>query len=356
MELVSGWVKSGKLSVGDRLPSERELAKTLGINLLTVNKAMARLADAGVISRAAGRGGSHVARMPQKDSIAIVCDMLHLLKSEHRQIDKAVETLMARSSANGYAPHFMPGRGSNAAEFLESLSAGSSVWNEIKGVAAMAWAEGFDERFDEMGIPLVVVSTEDQGRHSVCSDYAELGRIAAEEAMRAGASKICVVLNKHFMFKMANNPVESFDRALAEAGSKAKTSHVPTDELTVEAGERWARHLIPDLKSCDALFITNDNVAEGFARVLANPADDFVPKTILTQASVGLITGLPAHFRRISFDTAETAEAALSMLGGIMRGELDNAAKLQTMLKPRLEATAGESQTSTKSKTPKEKA
>lgn len=339
METVSGWIKSGKLAVGDKLPSERELAKTLGMNLLTVNKAMARLADSGLINRAHGRGGSHVARLPQKDSIAIVCDMLHLLKKERRHIDQAIEAFMTLAAERGYSPHFLPGRGSNADEFLESLSFGSSVWKEIKGVVSMAWYKGMDERLAACGTPMVTIGTEEQGTHLISHDYEELGRIAARESMKAGARRIVVVHNKSFMFGDFNNPVKSFEAELEACGWKAKVSHVPTDELSAEAGELWARQLMPELRASDALFITNDNVAEGFGRVLASSS---APKTALVQASVGLIPDMPPRFKRISFDSQELAHEALTMLEKLMRGEIPLQAKLRADVKPRLETkTAG---------------
>lgn len=53
-------ILSGKLVPGERLPSERDLAETLGVNRLTLRSALAQLAAAGLLSVRHGSG--HVVR------------------------------------------------------------------------------------------------------------------------------------------------------------------------------------------------------------------------------------------------------------------------------------------------------
>ncbi|MBU6385038.1 MAG: GntR family transcriptional regulator [Pirellula sp.] len=58
-QLVSelrGLIAQGKLAVGDELPSVRQLAADLGINLNTVARAYRELTDAGLLTSARGRG------------------------------------------------------------------------------------------------------------------------------------------------------------------------------------------------------------------------------------------------------------------------------------------------------------
>ncbi|MFN6400979.1 MAG: GntR family transcriptional regulator [Planctomycetota bacterium] len=58
-QLVSelrGLIAQGKLAVGDELPSVRQLAADLGINLNTVARAYRELTDAGLLASARGRG------------------------------------------------------------------------------------------------------------------------------------------------------------------------------------------------------------------------------------------------------------------------------------------------------------
>ncbi len=58
-QLVSelrGLIALGKLRVGDELPSVRQLAADLGINLNTVARAYRELTDAGLLASGRGRG------------------------------------------------------------------------------------------------------------------------------------------------------------------------------------------------------------------------------------------------------------------------------------------------------------
>jgi GntR family transcriptional regulator len=53
---LRGLIAQGKLAVGDELPSVRQLAADLGINLNTVARAYRELTDAGLLASARGRG------------------------------------------------------------------------------------------------------------------------------------------------------------------------------------------------------------------------------------------------------------------------------------------------------------
>lgn len=49
-------IRSGKLKTGDRLPTNRELAQKMGVNLTTITKAYAEAANRGLISAVVGKG------------------------------------------------------------------------------------------------------------------------------------------------------------------------------------------------------------------------------------------------------------------------------------------------------------
>jgi GntR family transcriptional regulator len=55
-------IESGRLAVGDRLPSERELAAWVGVSRLTARAALDSLARRGLLERGVGRRGTSVAR------------------------------------------------------------------------------------------------------------------------------------------------------------------------------------------------------------------------------------------------------------------------------------------------------
>jgi GntR family transcriptional regulator len=59
-EALTARIESGELAPGDRLPPERELSRALGVNRLTLRRALRSLEAGGMIVRRQGRG-THVA-------------------------------------------------------------------------------------------------------------------------------------------------------------------------------------------------------------------------------------------------------------------------------------------------------
>jgi DNA-binding FadR family transcriptional regulator len=68
-ERLLGWIREGTLSVGDRLPSERELAIRLGVSRSSVREAIGALQVEGVVHTKPG-AGSFVAAAPSELAIA----------------------------------------------------------------------------------------------------------------------------------------------------------------------------------------------------------------------------------------------------------------------------------------------
>ena len=56
MDQVQALVAGGKLVAGDTLPSVRQMAADLGVNMMTVSKAYAKLEAVGVLERSRGKG------------------------------------------------------------------------------------------------------------------------------------------------------------------------------------------------------------------------------------------------------------------------------------------------------------
>jgi DNA-binding transcriptional regulator YhcF (GntR family) len=89
-QIVDGIAK-GKLRPGDSLPSVRQLAVDLGINLHTVNKAYAMLRDEGHV-KMSGRKGAIIASPPEADE-----DFL-------KDIESSLEKLITEARARGVSP------------------------------------------------------------------------------------------------------------------------------------------------------------------------------------------------------------------------------------------------------------
>ncbi len=68
MEQVRMLVASGKLTAGDYLPSVRQMAGELDINMMTVSKAYARLEAEGIVERDRGLGMRVTNNVPQESA------------------------------------------------------------------------------------------------------------------------------------------------------------------------------------------------------------------------------------------------------------------------------------------------
>jgi GntR family transcriptional regulator len=71
-------VAAGRLTQGDRLPPERELARRLGVSRMTVRHALASLERRGLVARHVGRGGGTFVAQPKLElaGLAALSDQL----------------------------------------------------------------------------------------------------------------------------------------------------------------------------------------------------------------------------------------------------------------------------------------
>jgi GntR family transcriptional regulator len=102
MDQVAALLVGGQVQPGDMLPSVRDLGAALGVNMMTVSKAYARLEVEGLVERARGRG--MLIRAPQVNgSVADRADELRPLLEQAivraRQLglgDNQIQALLRR--------------------------------------------------------------------------------------------------------------------------------------------------------------------------------------------------------------------------------------------------------------------
>lgn len=85
-------IAHGRLATGDRLPSAREVASSLTVNLHTVLKAYQDLREEGLLDMRRGRGAI-VADVPQ--STAELTTQIDMLRDTVNQLGLSEETLIA---------------------------------------------------------------------------------------------------------------------------------------------------------------------------------------------------------------------------------------------------------------------
>ncbi len=85
-EHIRTWIESNRLQPGDKIPTERELARLWGVSRLTVRQAIAELVDEGVLYRVQG-SGTYVAEAEVQTLHALVSErewVRYLLQAESR--------------------------------------------------------------------------------------------------------------------------------------------------------------------------------------------------------------------------------------------------------------------------------
>lgn len=105
-ESILARIEAGDLHGGDRLPSEAELADGHGVSVGTVQKALARLAQDGVVSREHGRGTFVRGSRLDTDDVAF----LRFRDPRGRELPTYVHVTSVRRDARGGAgPDFLGG-------------------------------------------------------------------------------------------------------------------------------------------------------------------------------------------------------------------------------------------------------
>ncbi|MFA6290858.1 MAG: GntR family transcriptional regulator [Victivallales bacterium] len=334
IDRISVWLKSGEFKIGDRLPSERDLSARLGVSLLTVNKAMARLEDLSLVSRSAGRG-THVTYLPSPDAIAVICDICHLSNSSSSPyIDILIANLLKNARDAGAVPHFLIGRGRNAPDFLDSLGFESAIWHSIKGAVAMAWCDGAEDVMEKRGIPLVTISTKDQGRHSIILDYVMLGKMAARLIAEAPEGDIGLFYNSCFDELPWNNPAIAFIDEISRLGiSPERVKKHPCAENR-NGGFELARKLVSSGAEPQHLVFTDENIASGYLDGMVSqhsPDRCFITHHTLSEQPLPI----PSYFNRLSFNIHDICREAIRMLENL-RAAPANFKPCRKMIRPTL--------------------
>ena len=130
-DTIQGMINSQKLRLGDRLPSERELASLLGVNRATVREALRLLQQRGLVDMKAG-SGTYVIQMPPQvvgQAIGRYFASRNCTQGDLQAVRAVVEPEIAALAATNAE-----------AEDLESLGQALAELEE-------GWASGDDDRF-----------------------------------------------------------------------------------------------------------------------------------------------------------------------------------------------------------------
>lgn len=202
-DFVRRGIGKGKFKPGDKLPSCRELADSLGISYLTVTNAMRSLKDEGVIS-CVTRQGNFIAVAKKNDSVQGIKTGAMMNTRSHLYQDffcAATEGLMA--SGIYWIPLEESGIDGNtdSAAFCRQLEkyAGMGIKNlVINGHRRFPYKDmkSFASEFDQIIYAIQYESEEAsaiEGANIIIPDYRQAGRIIAQHLLKSGWEKIAFI-------------------------------------------------------------------------------------------------------------------------------------------------------------------
>lgn len=325
-------IRKGKLVAGDRLPPERELANTFGVNLLTINKAMAVLESQMLLDRQTSRG-TYIHPDVSRGQIMIIFDTRHFAVPELAGFyHKLLEELTGTVKSQHMRPTHILGHGMTPEIFVDSLEPQSTIWRQSTGVLAMAGLESFEGQLQAMGVPSVTLTTyPNQGDHPVVMDMNGLALRAHRHLVSCGCHRIALVSHVAIRDRMF----------VADDGGWYSYRPNLIDQLIVDGNPMIDEHIISGCRSPrdgyqamqrlwdldqkpDGVIITDDNTAMGVGQAVCDLHIDTPNQLkLVTHATAGVKRDFPLDFTCCQFDLARICRGAIGLLYRLMLRERD---------------------------------
>lgn len=321
-DIIKNEISSLRLAPGMRLMTARQLAEKFSVSKHIVQNAFKILEKEGIVETFVGCG-TFVAKAQEKDSIAVIFDLIHLREGKPSFADQMLEKLNGCAIVNDMLPHFMTGNGQDAETFIKSLNLDSSVWKNIKGVVAMARKNGFKEALSKRGIPLVYISSTHPDPNTVIFDYESLGRQAAKLLSNDDNHEIYVIYNQENKDISFNNPAKAFVDEYTEIHGKKAAAAIKliASPITQEDGFELGRKIGA---SAEKIFFSNEYIAAGFAKWMENSPDINLKRQIVTQISPGMGLKIPSSYTKLAFPFEEIAAETMKMLSKLRNAPLND--------------------------------
>ena len=314
-------IRRGTLVAGDRLPSERELASTFGVNLLTINKAMAVLESERLLDRQTSRG-TYIHRDVSRGQIIVVFDTCHFanpdLSGFYHSLLASITTAVKNRNMR---PMHILGHGDPGDDFIASLEPQSSFWHQCAGVLAMAGLEQFENQLLDMGVPAVTITTlHGQGIHPVRMDYDDFVMRTYKHLRERGCQRIGIIFN---------NPLSNTHSVLPGLKERVLQSGDGLDPrfwidacATPQEGYQAMTHLWQQPQRPDGLVIVDDNTAMGVGKAVRDLGINTPGQLkLITQSTEGVTREFPIDFTRCQFSMKRLCTAAFGLLYRLMLNE-----------------------------------
>ena len=285
---LEGRIDAGQLRPGDRVSSERELARMTGLTTMTVRQGLSELVRKGRLKREHGRGTfvTEAEIQALRVRIALLCHDLQGEIAEGYQfiVSEQIAGLQEILEPRGGALTVLNIDGSNRAEFERTLFAVERRFDGVIITGAMHGLRGFLNKAAAAGLPHVALSDPfrpghqpPDGANFVYPDARAAGVVAAEAFIARGHQRIAYIGGN--VERLAG-----FRAALAEKGLPLDQNLVAIDNATSfiqceRAGYQACSQLMRMKPHPTAIFAGNDYRAFGALRALIELRQD-VPRQV----------------------------------------------------------------------------
>ncbi len=257
-------INSGNLAAGSLLPPERRLCEEFGVERTTLRRALALLADDGLIIKKPGYGSFIADRSKAAPLISFIASSPTLQSSGglgmHHFLTPVYNALAELCAKDGFRSISMMIAGAGRMESLEAALKSS------RGVIlADNVPEEFLRRTRELGIPCVLMSERAHGFRSVLCDNDDGLMQAVEHLASLGHKHIAYVGgDRYFLNSQAR--IDGFRRAMFACGLDEPRPAVELCGWGVSDGIEAMRRVFEAHPETTAVCAANDHVALGVCR------------------------------------------------------------------------------------------
>ena len=260
-------IASSRLVPGARLPTVRELARRLHINLHTVRQAYLALEADGLLETKPGRGTTVLAAPPASfvGGAAASHTVGVLLPNMTPLYADFLKALEEQASALGYMPItcFTHDRADDTRRLAQQLAS-----LRVQGVIAVAPLAGVLEPEDLPGLPIVYADAPGRTRNSVVLNIEQAGFKAARHLIEHGHKRIGLI-TAPLLDGSNRQAARGFERALREARLQMHPEWiVEVPAYLKEFGGQAMRSLIEMKRRPSAVFASGDVLAVGAVEAL----------------------------------------------------------------------------------------
>lgn len=266
---ITWLIASGKLKQNDRLPTIRELAEQLGVNMHTIRQAYHSLEDDGLVETRPSRGtrvkAFELGKLGSTGSASPSHTIGVLIPNIFTFYDPFISGVEEIARRQGYMIIVCITR--DSAE-LTSQSAQQLVAKKVDGIIVASPVANVFRTVSSDGPPIVYVDSPQFPTHTILLDLENAGFLATRHLIEHGHKRIAFI-TAPLAWPNFYDAYKGYQRALAASSLDLEPdSVIETPAFSLEDGYHAGLRLLGMNKPPNAIFVSGDLMAAGVIRAL----------------------------------------------------------------------------------------